>query len=125
MPMMTLGMFAFALDSVPYEELSLKKAWRFGRTERVGAHAAAQFLGPGEEVASISGAMIPPLAGSYSNMRVLEELASQGEAQPLIDADGVVWGHYTIELIDKKQSNIMDDGRPRKTDFTIELKRVR
>jgi phage protein U len=123
--MMTLGMFAFALESVPYEELSRKMNWRHARTERIGAFAAAQFLGPGEEAISITGAMIPPLAGVYSNMRVIEQLADLGEAQPLIDADGVVWGHYTIEGIDKKQSFIMADGRPRKTDFTIELKRVR
>jgi phage protein U len=122
--MMTLGMFAFALDSVPYEDLSRKMSWTHARTERPGAYAAAQFMGPGDETVSISGAMIPPLAGVYSNMRVLEEVGNQGEAQPLIDADGVVWGHYTIEGIDKKQSFIMADGRPRKTDFTIELKRV-
>lgn len=123
--MMSLGMFLFALDSVPYEALSRKMNWRHGRTDRVGAFAASQFLGPGEDTVSIAGTIIPPLAGSYSNLRVLEALGEQGEAQPLIDNQGVVWGHYTIESIDKKQSFIMDDGVARKTDFTLELKRVR
>ena len=125
MPMMSLGMFVFALDSVPYTELSRKMAWRYGRTERVGAFAAAQFLGPGEDTVSISGALVPPMAGSYSNLRVLEALGEQGEAQALVDSEGVVWGHFTIETIDKKQSYLLPDGTPRKTDFTIELKRVR
>jgi phage protein U len=125
MPMMSLGMFLFALDSVPYQELSRKQAWRHGRTERVGAFAAAQFMGPGDDTVSISGALIPPLAGTYSNLRVLEAIAEQGEAQPLVDSEGVVWGHYTIEGLDRKQSYIMADGIPRKVDFTIELKRVR
>ena len=124
MPMMTLGMFVFALDSVPYGELQRKMAWRYGRTERVGAFAAAQFLGPGDDTVSITGAIVPPMAGSYSNLRVLEAIAAQGEAQPLVDTAGVVWGHFTIESIDKKQSYIMQDGIPRKTDFTLELKRV-
>ena len=125
MPMMSLGMFLFALDSVPYSDLSRKMAWRWGRTDRVGAHAAAQFLGPGEDTVSISGALVPPFAGTYSNLRVLEEMGKQGESQPLVDSEGVVWGHFTIEAIDKKQTNIMADGLARKTDFTIELKRVR
>ena len=125
MPMMSLGMFLFALDSAPYSELGRKMAWRWGRTDRVGAFAAAQFLGPGEDCVSISGALVPPLTGSYSNLRVLEAMGDQGEAQPLVDSEGVVWGHFTIESIDKKQSHIMVDGLARKTDFTIELKRVR
>lgn len=125
MPMMSLGMFLFALDSVPYSDLSRKMGWRWGRTERVGAFAAAQFLGPGEDSVSLAGSIVPGFAGSYSNMRVLEEIAGQGEAQPLVDSEGVVWGHYTIEGIEKRGSYFLQDGTPRKTDFTIELKRVR
>lgn len=123
--MMSLGMFLFALDSVPYSDLGRKIGWRWGRTDRVGAFAAAQFLGPGEDTVSISGALVPPMAGTYSNLRIIEALADQGEAQPLVDSEGTVWGHFTIESIDKKQTYIMADGVPRKTDFTLELKRVR
>jgi phage protein U len=125
MPLMSLGMFIFDLPSVAYDTLSRKMSWRHGRTERVGAFAASQFLGPGEDVVNLSGLIVPPISGDLSNLRVLEEMGTQGEAHPLVDNEGVVWGHYTIESIDKKQTVLMDNGVPRKTDFTIELKRVR
>ncbi|WP_129792582.1 phage tail protein [Sphingosinicella sp. CPCC 101087] len=125
MPLMSLGMFIFALDSVPYEQLARRQSWRHGKTERVGAFPASQFLGPAEDMISLSGLLVPPIAGDFGSMRVLEELASQGEAHPLVDSEGVVWGHYDIESIDRKQSVLMDNGVPRKTDFTIELRRVR
>lgn len=123
MPMMTLGMFVFALDSVPYSDLQQKLSWRYGRTERVGALAATQFLGPGEDTVSISGALVPPLAGSYSNLDVIKAIAAQGEPQPLVDSRGVVWGHFTIESLDAKHAYPMQDGTPRKIEFTIEIKR--
>lgn len=124
MPLMSLGMFIFAMDSVPYETLSRKTNWRFGRSERVGAHAAAQFLGPGEETISIAGMLAPPVVGDYGNLRVLKEMGSSGDALDLVDSEGVVHGRFTIESIDEKQSYILDGGVPRKVDFTLELKRV-
>ncbi len=125
MPLMSLGMFVFDLPSVAYDALARKRSWRHGRTERVGAFAASQFLGPGDDVVSLSGLIVPGIAGDLSNLRVLVEMGDQGEAQSLVDNEGVVWGHFTIESIDLKQSALMDNGVPRKTDFTIELKRVR
>lgn len=124
MPLMSLGMFVFELRSVPYETLSRKRGWRFGRTDRVGAYSAAQFLGPDDETVSLAGMIAPPVAGSYGELDTLEDLASQGDALPLVDAEGNVWGDFTIETVSREQSFFMDNGVPRKTDFTIELKRV-
>lgn len=124
MPLMSLGMFNFQLDTVPFEDLSRKMSWRFGRTERQGTFAAAQFLGPGEDSISISGMLAPPTIGKYAQLETLIEMADQGEAQSLVDGNGNVWGFFTIESVDRKQNHFLDNGVPRKTDFTIELKRV-
>lgn len=125
MPLMSLGMFVFAIESVPYQELARKRAWRHARSERVGAHAASQFLGPGEETVSLKGVIAPPVIGDYSNMQVLEAMADQGEAHPLVEGNGVVWGHFTIESIDRTQQHFLPDGTPRRTEFTMELKRAK
>ena len=124
MPLMSLGEFVFALDSVPYETLSRKTNWRFGRSERIGALAAAQFLGPGEESISLAGLLAPPDIGAYARLDALRDLAASGEAHDLVDSEGVVHGRFTIESLDESQSHILDGGIPRKVDFTLELKRV-
>ena len=124
MPLMSLGMFTFAMDSVPYETLDRKTSWRFGRSERIGAHAAAQFLGPGEETITLAGVIAPPDVGAYGRLDLLKGMAAEGEAHNLVDGDGRVHGWFTIEGIDEKQSHFLDGGVPRKVDFTLELKRV-
>ena len=124
MPLMSLGMFIFALDSVPYSELARKRGYRFGRSERQGAYSASQFLGPDDETVSLSGMLAPADIGDYGNLRVLEELIGQGDALPLVDAEGRVHGRFTVESLDTTGTYLMDNGVPRKTDFTLALKRV-
>lgn len=124
MALMSLGMFAFALDSVPFESLARKTSWRFGRSERIGAHAAAQFLGPGEETISLAGIVAPPDVGAYGSLDLLRRMAAEGEAHQLVDGEGRVYGSFTIESLDEQQSAFLAQGLPRKVDFTLELARV-
>ncbi len=122
--LMTLGMFAFELATLPHSDLTRKQDWRFGEAERIGEYAAMQFLGPGAETITISGTLIPGLAGSYGSLDTLRGMADQGEPWPLLTGSGDVLGRYRIDTIDEKSGYFIDNGRPRKVDFAIDLTRV-
>ena len=119
-----LGMFIFDTDSAPFDELSRRRSWRHGRTERFGARAASQYLGPGEDQVTLSGKLVPELAGSYSSIEKLVEMADTGEAYPLADGIGNIMGSFTIETIDEQHGTLIDNGRARVIDFNIDLKRA-
>ena len=119
-----LGMFIFDTDTTLFDELSRRRSWRHGRTERFGARAASQYLGPGEDQVTLSGKLIPELAGSYSSIEKLVEMADTGEAYPLADGLGNIMGSYTIETIDEQHGTLIDNGRARVIDFNIDLKRA-
>ncbi|MDR0182419.1 phage tail protein [Lysobacter arvi] len=122
--MMSLGMFVFALPTLAYQQLQRQVAWRHASTERVGARAAHQYVGPGDETINLSGMLVPEIAGERVNLDMLRELADQGEALPLVDGTGRVYGAFAIESLSETQTLFFDDGTPRKIDFQLALKRV-
>lgn len=119
-----IGMFVFETDSALFDELARKRSWRHARTERFGARAASQFLGPGDDEVTISGRLVPGLAGRYSSLQRISEMADTGEAYPLADGTGTIMGSFTIEGLDETHRNLIDNGRARLIDFTLTLKRV-
>lgn len=124
MMLAALGMFVFEMDSAPFEELSRRRGWRHGRTDRFGAMPASQFLGPGDDQVTLSGRLAPELAGDYSAIDRLVAMAGTGEAFPLGDGAGRIHGQFVIESIDETHRHLIEDGRPRLVDFTITLTRV-
>lgn len=122
--LMSFGMFQFEIGTLPYQELARSRSWRFGRTARFGAREASQFLGPGDDKVTLSGAIVPGLAGKFSSIETLADLADKGDAWPLIDGRGNVLGSYVVDQLDMKASIFLVDGVPRKGDFTLALTRV-
>lgn len=119
-----LGMFVFDIDSLLFEEMTRRRSWRHGRTDRFGARAAGQYLGPGEDAITLSGTLVPELAGRHSAIETLAEMAATGDAFPLADGSGTVHGNFTIENLEERKTNLLDNGQARTTGFTIELLRV-
>ncbi len=119
-----LGMFIFDSDSTLFEEKNRRRDWRHASTERFGARAASQFLGPGEDVVSLSGRLVPELVGRYSALEDLADMAATGDAWPLADGQGTILGQFVITSLDEQQRQLIDTGQARQTDFTLELKRV-
>ena len=119
-----LGMFVFDIDSALFDELARQRSWRHARTERFGARAASQFLGPGDDQISLTGKLVPELAGSYSAIEKLVEMADAGEAYPLADGLGNILGQFTIDAMEETHQNLIDNGRARTVDFRIDLQRV-
>jgi len=124
MHLMALGMFLFEIGTLPFDELQRKTDWRHARSPRVGARDATQFVGPGEETISLSGSVYAEIADGRVSIDDLRQMADAGEALPLIDGSGTVFGSFVIEAIDERHVWLMSDGRPRRIDFGIDLLRV-
>lgn len=122
--MLSLGMFAFSLDTLAYQEFSRRTDWKHGRTSRVGARDANQFTGPGLDSISLRGFLLPEFAGDPESLEDLREMAGGGEAFPLVDGTGRVYGDFIITGIDEGQTLFFQDGRPRRIEFTIDITKV-
>ncbi|HUD90230.1 phage tail protein [Sphingobium sp.] len=121
MHLMALGMFLFELGSLPFEELQHKMDWRHARAPRIGARDATQFVGPGDETVTLSGAVYTELSNGVVSLEDLRAMADQGEAWPLVAGSGRVYGNFVITAIDERQVHLMADGTPRRIDFGIDL----
>jgi phage protein U len=122
--LMALGQFAFEIGSAPYLELRRRTEWRHAQSSRVGARPASQFVGPGDDTISLAGVILPGMAGRHSALRTLRAMGDDGEALPLVDAQGLVHGDFVIEALEETQSEFIDTGIARKADFSIDLRRV-
>ncbi|WP_454886152.1 phage tail protein [Sphingomonas oryzagri] len=119
-----LGLFVFELGTLPYDELRRRAEWRHATAARVGARPASQYIGPGEDAISLSGALVPELAGSQSAIEVVRAMADEGEAWPLVDGEGRVFGLYVIRGLDERQGAFIATGLPRRIEFSLDLERI-
>ncbi|MDC7675392.1 phage tail protein [Asticcacaulis machinosus] len=121
--MMALGSFIFELASLPYQELQRQTAYRHATTDRFGARPAAQYLGEGDDTITLTGALVGGGLGRFASMDEIRDLAATGDAYTLVSGSGDVLGEWYIANIAQNDSTFMKDGKPRKADFTILLKR--
>lgn len=122
--LLTLGMFIFGMDSLPYDQFRRAIGWRHTDTERHQARPASQFAGPGEDKISLSGFVIPELAGAYSAIDRIIEMADSGDDWPLLDGLGRVLGSFRIVSLEQRHHAVLAGGLPRAIEFTLELERV-
>lgn len=122
--LLALGMFTFGMDTLAYSEFQRRTDWRHGKADRHGARPASQYLGPGEDKVTLSGVLAPELAGKYSSIETLREMASSGDAWPLVDGAGTVLGTYRIMAVDERQAAHIPGGFARKIDFAVDLDRA-
>lgn len=124
MPMMTLGTFVFSLPTLAYQQLQRSMDWRHASSERVGARAAHQYLGVGEETIELSGTVAKELTAGEPSLNTLRDLAQDGVPLPLVDGRGYVYGAYVIKGIRETQGQFFRDGAARTLDFSLHLLRV-
>lgn len=122
--LMALGQFVFSLSTLAHQELSHRIGWRHQQTGRIGTRDANQFLGPGDETLSLSGMVALELMDGRASLDALREMADQGEAWPLVDGTGRVFGSFVILGIDERQSLFRPNGTPQRLEFGLELRRV-
>lgn len=124
MHLMALGMFLFEIGTLAYDEMQRKTDWQHARSQRVGARDATQFTGVGDETISLSGAVYAEIADGRVSLDDLRSMADDGEALPLVDGSGTVYGNFVITALDERHAFLMFDGRARRIDFGIDLLRV-
>jgi hypothetical protein len=124
MTMMSLGMFAFSLPTLAFQELQRRQSWRHAPSPRVGARDALQFVGPDNMAVSLSGSAPAELMDGMVSLDTLRDMASSGEAWSLVDGSGTVYGAFVITQIDERQTHFLPDGTPRMIDFGIDLLEV-
>lgn len=124
MPMMTLGTFVFSLPTLAYQQLQRSNDWRHASSERVGARAAHQYLGTGEETIELSGTVAPELTAGEVSLNTLRDLAEDGQPLPLVDGRGYVYGAYVIKGMSEGKTLFFPDGAARQIEFSLSLLRV-
>ena len=118
---LSLGMFAFSIPTLAHDELQRRSDWKHARTGRVGARDASQYVGPGDDKISINGTAFAELSDGRASLDQLRHMANSGDAWPLLDGAGRVYGAFVIESIDERQKVFLPDGTPRRIDFGIDL----
>lgn len=124
MTIIALGLYVFEISALAHDQLQRKSDWKHATTGRIGARDATQFVGPGAETISISGSVYAEIANGRVEIDTLRDMADQGEAWPLVDGAGTVFGDYVITAIDERHAYITDGGLPLRIDFAIDLLRV-
>ncbi|MFV0662781.1 phage tail protein [Denitromonas sp.] len=122
--MMSLGMFVFALDSVPYQQLQRQLAWRHNSISRVSAAPSVQYLGRDDETMTLSGVLLPEITGGETSLAALEEMAENGRAWPLIEGTGRNYGLFVITALSTTRTLFFSDGAARRIEFSLSLKRI-
>jgi phage protein U len=122
--LMSLGLFPFSLPTLAHDDLSRRTAWRHATAPRIGARDAVQYVGPGEETVSIGGTAHAELTDGRACLDQLRDMAATGQAWPLVDGAGTVFGAFVIQTLDEKHKALFPDGTPRAIEFSLELLRV-
>jgi phage protein U len=122
--MLTLGLFVFQLDTLPYQTFARQVKWRHPTNSRVGATPGSQFVGRDNDVITLDGTLLPELTGGTVSLTLLEAMADQGKAWPLIEGTGMIYGMFVVEGLSTTRTVFFRDGAARKIDFQLSLKRV-
>ena len=121
--LMSLGQFVFQLQDLAYSELQRSTAWRHASNSRVGARPALQYVGQGDDTITLSGTLVPEIAGTLQSLVTLRDMADAGDAYAMVDGAGRIFGAWIIERIEEGGSAFTPDGIARRTSFIIALRR--
>lgn len=122
--MMTLGMFVFSLETMAYQDFKRQTEYRHPSQSRIGARPSSQFLGVGDDTITLSGWCAAEISRPSVSLDTLRLMANGGEAWPLIEGTGRLYGLWVIESIEEGRTEFMPDGASRRTEFSLKLKRV-
>jgi phage protein U len=121
--LMGLGQFVFGVSTAAFTQLERSTAWRHAQNSRVGARAASQFVGPGDDTITLPGVILP----NFGNRRSIDELhdmADKGDAYALVDGEGRVYGQWVITEKRETLSLFTANGQPKRIEFSLTLRRV-
>lgn len=119
--MMALGTFVFSLPDLAYQQLQRQTSWRHAASDRVGARAAHQYVGPGEDTIELSGLVAPQITGTAASLDTLRQMADEGRPLALVSGTGVVFGAFLISSLSETRTLFFADGEARRIEFRLSL----
>lgn len=122
--MMVYGLFVFALDTLPYQQLRQSRNWRYAKNERVGRSAKWQYVGSGENQITLTGTLYPEITGGNLSLGAVATMAYAGLPWPLIDGVGTIYGMYVLTGLEETRQELDRYGNAKKIEFSITLQRV-
>ncbi len=124
LPMMAYGLFIFQMETLPYQDFKQRYGWRWASNSRVGPRLAYQYIGKDEESITLSGVLLPELTGGDLSLALLRLMGDQAKAWPLLEGTGAMYGFFIMESMEVTRSEFFSDGKARRLEFTITLKRI-
>lgn len=121
--MMQLGMFQFSITTAAYQELRRRTSFRWPSQELYGRLPALQYTGPGEDTMTLTGTIYPEFRGGAGQLNKMRNIAGAGRPLLLVSGTGSMLGRWVIESIDEGQMVFAAEGRPRKQEFTLQLRK--
>ncbi|AMW79759.1 oxidoreductase [Acinetobacter sp. TGL-Y2] len=123
--LMSLGQFLFKIDTLSFTEIQRQRAWTYAENEVATGRAKKQYTGVGSDTVTLPGLIYEEYGfGRRYAIDELASMASTGQGFVLMDGSGYLYGVYVIDNIDETKSYLLDNGVPRKVDFTIKLSRT-
>ena len=122
---MCLGQFPFTTDTLTFTQIQRQRTWQYAENSVAKGRKKRQFIGSGEDTVSLPGLIYQE--HGFGNRFAIDDLAAMadtGQGFVLVDGSGYLYGVYNIDSIDETKSILMDNGVPRKVDYTLKLSRV-
>lgn len=123
--LMSLGQFIFQTSTLAFQEIQRQRSWSYAENAVANGRAKKQFTGAGSDTVTMPGLIYEEYG--FGTRFALDELASMadtGQGYVLMDGSGYLYGVFVIDSIDETKSILMDNGVPRKVDYTLKLSRV-
>ena len=123
-PLAQLGRFMFSPSVGSYEEL--ERTWQitWAKPDPIGSSPVKQFMGPGDELMTISGGIWPEI--QMPGMWKIEDLAAAaktGRTMSFVLGNGRVLGQWCVEEVSEYQTLIESGGYPGEISFSISMSR--
>jgi len=123
--LMSLGQFIFNTSSLAFKEIQRQRSWNYADNTVAFGRAKKQFMGSGQDSISLPGLIYEEYGfGSRFALDELASMADTGQGFVLMDGSGYLYGVYVIDNIDETKSFLVDNGVPRKVDYTLKLSRA-
>ena len=121
--MMIFGMFVFSIPTATYQSLQRTTTWNHASNNCVNSMPAYQYVGKGEDSITLDGSIVPEF-GSQLSLTALRLMGDTGKSFPLIAGNGKIYGLWILESIDETQTYFFKNGKPRKVEFSLKLKKT-
>jgi phage protein U len=119
--MLLFGPVLFSVNTVSYDQIVRTARFNWSAQSVIGRQPVYQYLGYGERAITLEGVIYPGRYGELSHLMLLEQTAGLGLPMPLFSVYGYTLGAWCVTSYQETGTELMDNGQPRKINFTVSL----